>query len=827
MPIASRADKYKKNDVSAEELFTDREEPRKAFWDIYESMQPGAYEVLSYYGLGGIGKTSLLIKLCHELEEKVASKKPNYAFFSFEGNADKEVFLFSLSRKMMLSDDKISFPLFDTALIKIANDEGKDLNKFVEKAKESFVKKPLVETAVKIGGQVVPGLEAAVDIVDKVWSFASTKISEKERQTGKNAHLYHKIESDSNVNLRKDLQKYFWEDVYEFMEKRETPYVVFIDGYENYVNIAKNGNLAEGKDNWISKDLIDIPNVLWVIAGREKLNWDEEILPSDHQHRIGDLSEFDVVDFFRKAGIVDEELVKGLYELTHGTPAYLDICRNTYIEVSKKKTPEIDDFGKDTSELVNRYLEKLDKEDQKIMVMLSFLPKVWDLEMAQAVAENLGYRAYLDNLDNLVKLSLFEPVENGIKMHETSRMVIRNGHQDRQERISIEIVKYLADVLLNSENAMDFMQISMQFAEAMEMCNSAIISVDDMAKIHWMMKKEIAYKSEFVNGEYVYSILEDKMLSLGYPPELVADCMIYRSANFACLGKYQLSLDASIKAVSYTKGHIEEKPGLYLRALSSLGRSHMSLGNFVDARSLFEHIYNVRRKTLGEEHRVTIDALECLADVNEKMGEYKTALIMYNQVYEVNKRGRGAQDLNTIRVLRSMANTCMALREYELALSLSQEVYEYRLNELGEKHPSTLSILSDMALAYNGLGEFEKALALQKQVYEDLQNVVKAEDPDTIRAMDNLAGIYRNLGEFEEALALLEQAYNTRVRISGDADRETMRMLFNLACVARDLGDYEYAKSLFVQLYNRQMDKLGEFDLDTLNTKRVLEDFGL
>lgn len=827
MPIASRADKYRKNDVSAEDLFTDREEPRKAFWDLYESMQPGAYEVLSYYGLGGIGKTSLLIKLCHELEEKVASKKPNYAFFSFEGNADKEEFLFSLSRKMMLSDDKISFPLFETALMKIANDEGKDLNKFVEKAKESFVKKPLVETAVKIGGQIVPGLETAVDIVDKVWSFASTKISEKERQTGKNAHLYHKIESSSNVNLRKDLQEYFWEDIYEFMEKRETPYVVFIDGYENYVNIAKCGNLAEGKDNWISKDLIDIPNVLWVIAGREKLNWDEEILPSDHQHRMGDLSEFDVVEFFRKAGIVDKELVKGLYELTHGTPAYLDICRNTYIEVSKKKTPEIDDFGNDTSELVNRYLEKLDKEDQKIMVMLSFLPKVWDMEMAQAVAESLGYRAYLDNLDNLVNLSLFEPVENGIKMHETSRMVIRNGHQDRQERISIEIVKYLAYVLLNSENAMDFMQICMRFAEAMEICNSAVISVDDMAKIHWMMKKEIAYKAEFVNGEYVYSILEDKMLSLGYPSELVADCMMYRSANLQSLGRHQLSLEESIKMVSYTKEYVEEKPGLYLKALQSLGSSHMILGNYNDAKLIFEYIYNIRRQVWGEEHQATIDTLEYLADAYKALGEYKTALVMYERVYTVNKCDRKEQSVSTFRVLRSMANTCMELREYELALSLCQEIYEYRRHEFGEEHPETLAVLSDMAIAYNELGKFVEAIDLQKQVYKGLSSAWKSEHPDVIASMCNLANMYKKLGEFEDALAWLEQAYNARVKITGDTDREAMRILYNKAVITDESGNCELAKSLFEELYNIQMKTFGEFDSDTLNTKRMLERFGL
>ena len=62
--------KFIKNDevyanAKATKEFTDREEPRKIFWGKYNLMKSQmndetSIQVISYYGFGGIGKTSLL-----------------------------------------------------------------------------------------------------------------------------------------------------------------------------------------------------------------------------------------------------------------------------------------------------------------------------------------------------------------------------------------------------------------------------------------------------------------------------------------------------------------------------------------------------------------------------------------------------------------------------------------------------------------------------------------------------------------------------------------------------------------------------------------------
>ena len=68
----------------ANKIFTDREQPRISFWNSYNeyktNMQTnGEIKVLAYYGIGGIGKTSLLRKLMSEMNEKL--DRPQYVYY--------------------------------------------------------------------------------------------------------------------------------------------------------------------------------------------------------------------------------------------------------------------------------------------------------------------------------------------------------------------------------------------------------------------------------------------------------------------------------------------------------------------------------------------------------------------------------------------------------------------------------------------------------------------------------------------------------------------------------------------------------------------------
>src|SRR5215216_442908 len=87
------------------------------------------------------------------------------------------------------------------------------------------------------------------------------------------------------------------------------PAVLFMDTYE----ALWEGRRAEGdllaQDEWARELVNQLPEVLWVITGRERLRWEEineEWSKYQHQHLVGGLAEEDARRFLVSCGITEE-----------------------------------------------------------------------------------------------------------------------------------------------------------------------------------------------------------------------------------------------------------------------------------------------------------------------------------------------------------------------------------------------------------------------------------------------------------------------------------------------------------------------------------------
>jgi hypothetical protein len=147
----------------ANNVFTDRVEPRKAFWNKYnlykENMNQGIsndIQILTYYGIGGVGKSTLLHKLQEELESFI--KKENtkfqipYVYYDFDTNSSKLGILVNL--KILLANKYgFKFPLFNLALniylLKTGNEPVLDAEDgFIEKNKYAGIATDIVSAGV-------------------------------------------------------------------------------------------------------------------------------------------------------------------------------------------------------------------------------------------------------------------------------------------------------------------------------------------------------------------------------------------------------------------------------------------------------------------------------------------------------------------------------------------------------------------------------------------------------------------------------------------------------------------------------------------------------
>ena len=437
----------------AEDLFTDREIPREAFWNVYNSMEPGDVTAIGYYGVGGIGKSTLLKKIAQEIDEqKKESKGLDYITYSFEEDTTKEGFLFRLSREMCLRIKGLSFPIFDAAIAQICSVSNKDIEKLKKETEKTLLENPVVDIALDVVGDFIPGAGSVTKAISGIVELSKNINHKWVEEKGTDARLYNLIKgvqkpADSEMLIKEYLHVFFVYDVSKYMIKRTRPLVIFLDGYERYIDNLNDAELTTGKDNWIHADynrLVDIPNTLWVVAGREKINWNKDILPEKNLHLMGNLGERDAVQYFEKAGITDKELSVQLYELSHGTPVYMDICVRTYNELKRQgRELVIENFGKDTSEIAHRYLGFMDKPTRRMMELIAWLPNAWTVRMVERVADKLaGYNSYIPELPVILKLSLVEAEGARYKLHETCRQAAREVC-DNTEKIQDAILEYI------------------------------------------------------------------------------------------------------------------------------------------------------------------------------------------------------------------------------------------------------------------------------------------------------------------------------------------------------------------------------------------------
>ena len=415
----------KKNEVvKAVRKFTDRTQPRKSFFDKYEKLKESFANIediyiINYYGVGGIGKSTLMRKLQAELQEK--EKKPYFVYYDFETSSDMKTALRLIKTKLE-QNYKFSFPLFDIAYYVYSKKTGENISK---KEIESLIEKSRTLSFIVDSAEEIP----IIGIASKLVRLADSGIAVLRNLTSQHKNELNQIEKDSPEEIYYNLPYYFSLDLEENIKKIKQPLVMFLDTYERLVNEITGTGHTISQDLWLRDEkgpILNVPGVLWVIAGREKIKWgeiDNDWQDTLEQHILGDLAFTDANLFLEEAGIDDAVLRQDIYNLTHGTPLYLDICVSTYEILKVENKPiTIKDFGKNIDVLIERYIRYMDHQSREMTYVLANI-SLWDDEMVHIIGPkilpNFSYVLY----EKIKNLSFVNTCENNYYIHKTVRDV--------------------------------------------------------------------------------------------------------------------------------------------------------------------------------------------------------------------------------------------------------------------------------------------------------------------------------------------------------------------------------------------------------------------
>lgn len=428
--------------LDAEQIFIDRDGEREVFDRAFhahgaqiEGQQCDPVDVvaprrniISYYGLGGIGKTTL----SQHLQSWVCGGdgEPNWP--SFESGGSRMIAArLDLSRDVGLD--------FETMLVILRVAAGQlrqnmtafdiTFSRYWEYAhpnerfsdylqRHSSLRK--LSDTLKLPEQLAKSLEEAAAYLGQMGSGLSVlALTGKALITALHSRSQRKQALNSCTRLPdlleagvdSDALGYYpyllaW-DLHRLQQSQSVRMVVFIDTFED-VGTRSNRHL----ERYLQRLVWLMPNVFFVVTGRNRLEWADIDLVGEldwvgpvswpglaigttedpRQHLVGALSEHDsdrfLRDRLRRNGVplIGPEMRERIVSNAHGLPLYLDLCVMRFVQMYDAEaviTPAEFDVG--FPGLVARIFRDLGEEERSVLRAVSLLD-AFDVPLATATA---------------------------------------------------------------------------------------------------------------------------------------------------------------------------------------------------------------------------------------------------------------------------------------------------------------------------------------------------------------------------------------------------------------------------------------------------------
>ena len=780
-----------KKRTTAEKKFTDRTEPQKTYRQLLENARENMDEffVLVYYGIGGVGKSSLIRKLAQYTKEQ----EINYIIYDFDEGTNRRNVILRL--KNMLKNQGFSFPLLETAEYLHAKKSGTSTEQMAEEKKEGL-DNPYVDLLVSAVDMVVPGVSMAASIMQ----CAADKFLDKEKSrrffdrfcekyfSGKEDSLKKQIRGMKELEASALLERfadYFCTDLSNAMEDRETPLVIFLDTYEMLVNTYNSSGWSVSADAWLRDKIVaNIPGILWVIGGRERLGWDkfDPDWEGVEQHLLGDLSFEDASEFLGYAGVEEKEYHEYIYKISGGIPVFLDICvdlywqyKNSDREISKEVflgSPEM---------LIERYLRYMDKDEKQIAQMLAYLASWTDEEAIQVgsmVIPNFDEEDYREFIGH----TIIRKDDDGMRyfMHSSVQRVIEKSisHSFRH-KAAVQRMQYLLKEAASQKTSMWFMERNRDLIGSICEAGSDGAELEkalDLVRFQMrLIRREGDYKGLLQACKRSY----ETAIHYESPSEIRVMLLNEYSAATLLNGDFQNALSLAEEAMELC-GSMDGADGVRARAACNYAYCLMMLGSYKEAEKIFQSAVKTMSQVYGEEDPDTIYYLFRLGLVYHYQEKYREQLENHLQVYELRKKVLGEGNTETINSLRYVGLGYLHNGREQEGMQCLKQAYEKGRECLGETHPITLETLQEISKVImkddpgTALEYAEKIVSIRKEKYGE-------DHVRTLNGKEHFGDCLAQNGRNEEAAEVYRDVLNGLVNRVGEEHPNTKRVREKLA----------------------------------------------
>lgn len=417
--------------------FVNRTEIRNIIMQECEhKMQNSDYfKVIAIYGIGGIGKTKLIEKIKETIDNSQYRRKVLHISFEIDKNRQSLDNLIKIRREFgkrcCLFDYALLF-YWDRNRSERLNDD------FINSLKHNFITDifdmllNISETTLSLlyPELIIPSIPTLSDIFDFINSLSTKIINTKYKD------ILQSIPSLSDNQILDNLPIYLGMDILQETKKdNNTPIVFIFDSYQQSQPYSES-------QEWLLKLIGTIHKGLFLITGREELQWEDD----NNEIMIYPLKAFpeEAARELLETYIPEDqqELIETIIESTECVPIYLDLAIKVYKSELNNYPQAIVDKSlfTDRSLLVRQFINHMPQHWQDLLINLSVI-RIFNQDIFEYIIKDQQLLCPLTDYYDIVNVSLIDYQENTgelIKLHD---VFCKNGSKILSSQIKLKIFR--------------------------------------------------------------------------------------------------------------------------------------------------------------------------------------------------------------------------------------------------------------------------------------------------------------------------------------------------------------------------------------------------
>jgi tetratricopeptide (TPR) repeat protein/transcriptional regulator with XRE-family HTH domain len=254
------------------------------------------------------------------------------------------------------------------------------------------------------------------------------------------------------------------------------------------------------------------------------------------------------------------------------------------------------------------------------------------------------------------------------------------------------------------------------------------------------------------------------------------------------------------------------------RLLQQLGTYLLEEAQYAQAENYLTRAYAVRVRLFGEQHPVTADSLNYLAELAYYQGNYQQAEQQQAQALRIREQKLGPQHPDVAISLNNLASAYWIQGKYRQAEPLYRRALQIREEVLGSEHLDTAEVLQNLGTLLLDQGRYDEAEPPLERCLKIWRQILGSEHLYLMTIWNNLGRLYYAQGRYAEAEQLYlqaktlgEQAHTTQHPFYAI----TLNNLANLACTHQE---WEQAESWYREAFQIRESVLGPGQPRTVQT---------